>query len=91
MDYFCCFCGDGSLFWTGKGGWLIAGYNTASAEEKKKYDEKKLNRTMAKGWTIITASLLFLNFAKEDMTPVFLAIFMILVFVGIGYILLMYK
>lgn len=86
---FAVFAVMGVLFWTGKGGWLIAGYNTASAEEKKKYDEKKLNRTMAKGWTIITASLLFLNFAKEDMTPVFLAIFMILVFVGIGYILLM--
>ena len=30
----------------GKGSWLIAGYNTASEEEKKKYDEKKLCRTM---------------------------------------------
>lgn len=86
---FAVFAVMGVLFWTGKGGWLIAGYNTASAEEKKKYDEKKLNRTMAKGWTIITASLLFLNFAKEDMTPVFLTICMILMFVGIGYILLM--
>lgn len=26
----------------GKGSWLIAGYNTASKEEKEKYDEKKL-------------------------------------------------
>ena len=86
---FAVFAVMGVLFWTGKGGWLIAGYNTASAEEKKKYDEKKLNRTMAKGWTIITASLLFLNFAKEAMTPVFLTICMILMFVGIGYILLM--
>ena len=50
---FAVFAVMGVLFWTGKGGWLIAGYNTASAEEKKKYDEKKLNRTMAKGWTII--------------------------------------
>ncbi len=79
----------GILFWTGKGGWLIAGYNTASAEEKKRYDEKKLNRTMAKGWTVITAGLLFLNLAGEDAAPVFLAIFVILVFAGVGYILLM--
>ena len=43
---FAVFAVMGVLFWTGKGGWLIAGYNTASAEEKKKYDEKKLNRTM---------------------------------------------
>ncbi len=30
----------------GKGSWLIAGYNTATQEEKDKYDEKKLCRTM---------------------------------------------
>ncbi len=28
----------------GKGAWLIAGYNTASQEERDKYDEKKLCR-----------------------------------------------
>lgn len=31
----------------GKGKWLIAGYNTASEEEKKQYDEKKLCRSMS--------------------------------------------
>lgn len=86
---FAVFAVMGVFFWTGKGGWLIAGYNTASAEEKKKYDEKKLNRTMAKGWTIITAGLLFLNLSGEDAAPVFLTVFVILVFIGIGYILLM--
>lgn len=30
----------------GKGSWLIAGYNTASEEEKEKYDVKKLCRSM---------------------------------------------
>lgn len=86
---FAVFAVMGVLFWMGKGGWLIAGYNTASAEEKKQYDEKKLNRVMAKGWTIITAGLLFLNLAGEDAATIFLAIFVILVFAGIGYILLM--
>ena len=33
---FSLFCVMGVLFWTGKGGWLIAGYNTASAEGKRK-------------------------------------------------------
>ncbi len=33
----------------GKGGFLIAGYNTASKEEKAKYDEPKLCRTMGAG------------------------------------------
>lgn len=29
---------------SGRGGWLIAGYNTSSKEEKEKYNEKKLCR-----------------------------------------------
>jgi len=31
----------------GKGGFLIAGYNTADKKEKEKYDRKKLNRCFA--------------------------------------------
>lgn len=31
---------------SGHGSWFISGYNTASNEEKEKYDEKKLCRTM---------------------------------------------
>lgn len=34
----------GIVFAFGKGGCLIAGYNTASNEDKAKYDEKRLNR-----------------------------------------------
>lgn len=30
----------------GKGAWLIAGYNTMNADEKKKYDQKKLTRAV---------------------------------------------
>ena len=30
----------------GKGSWLIAGYNTASASEKEKYNEKKLCKSI---------------------------------------------
>lgn len=37
----------GIIFLLGKGGFLIAGYNTASKEEKAKYDEKRLNRCFA--------------------------------------------
>lgn len=33
----------GIVFLSGKGGFLIAGYNTADKKEKDKYDEKKLN------------------------------------------------
>lgn len=38
----------GLLFSRGKGAWLIAGYNTMSAGEKEKYDEKVLCRGMSR-------------------------------------------
>ena len=38
----------GILFSKGKGAFLIAGYNTASAQKKAKTDEKKLCRFMGK-------------------------------------------
>lgn len=36
----------GIVFIRGKGSFLIAGYNTASSEEKARYDEKALCRVM---------------------------------------------
>lgn len=41
------------LFFTGRGSFLIAGYNTASKEQKKRYDEKKLCRLMGVSMGII--------------------------------------
>jgi hypothetical protein len=38
----------GVLFSRGKGAFLIAGYNTASAAERARYDEKALCRFMGK-------------------------------------------
>lgn len=43
---------------SGHGGFLIAGYNTASKEEKEKYDEKKLCRITGIGMAV--AALLIL-------------------------------
>ena len=50
----------GLVFSKGKGAFLIAGYNTASREEKAKYDEKALCRfisrlmfTMAGCWALV--------------------------------------
>lgn len=39
---------------TGKGGFLIAGYNLASKKEKAKYNEKKLSRVMGGCMGVIT-------------------------------------
>ncbi len=38
----------GLMFLKGKGAFLIAGYNTATREEKARYDEKALCRFMGK-------------------------------------------
>lgn len=43
------------LFFIGKGGFLIAGYNTAPKEEKEKYDDKKLNKAMGIMTTTLAA------------------------------------
>ena len=39
---------------SGRGSFLIAGYNTSSKEEKAKYDEKKLCYTVGGGLSAIT-------------------------------------
>ena len=37
----------------GHGSWFISGYNTASKEEKAKYDKKKLCRTTGLGMAVV--------------------------------------
>ena len=49
-----------TLLLNGKGAFLIAGYNTASKEEKSKYDEKALCRFV--GWLLIVISFCMLLF-----------------------------
>lgn len=56
------------LMLSGKGGWLIAGYNTASEEEKNKYDEKKLSRVTGVGMSLITV-MVFVMALFEDVLP----------------------
>lgn len=53
------FASIGILFLFGKGSWLIAGYNTASQQQKQHYDEDKLMRIMGIGM-LAFAVLLFL-------------------------------
>lgn len=56
----------------GHGSWFISGYNTASKEEKEKYNEKKLCRTMGIGMSVITL-LLFTMGLLENILPAFFA------------------
>ena len=76
----------GIIFLLGKGSWLIAGYNTASAKEKEKYNEKKLCRSMGVMFlllSIIIGAICYVNtdqFALMMMIPFILVIIVELIF-----------
>lgn len=53
----------GIVFSTGRGAFLIAGYNTSSKEEQEKYDEKALCKFMGKGMFGIAFSTLLWAFS----------------------------
>ena len=57
---------------SGHGGWFISGYNTASKEEKAKYNEKKLCRTMGIGMSVIAILILTMGLF-ENFLPAFFA------------------
>ena len=68
---------------TGHGANLIAGYNTASKEEKDKYDAKKLSRGVVSGMAII-AVLVFVMVIFDNVLPAsFAAISLIIVMIDI--------
>ena len=54
---------------SGHGSGLIAGYNTATEEEKGQYDEKKLCRVIGTGMAVITL-LVFVMAVWEAVLPV---------------------
>ena len=65
---------------SGHGSWVISGYNTATKEEKEKYDEKKLCRTMGIGMSIISILILIMGLF-ENVLPAFF------VYIALGIIL----
>lgn len=65
----------------GHGSWLISGYNTSSKEEKAKYDEKKLCRTMGLGMAVIAVLILVMGLIEDVLAASF-----IYVFIGIAVI-----
>lgn len=65
---------------SGHGSWFISGYNTATKEEKAKYDEKKLCRTMGIGMSVIAILILIMGLF-ENVLPAFF------VYIALGIIL----
>jgi len=72
----------GIILSTGRGAFLIAGYNSLSPEEKAKYDIKKLTNFMGKLMFALASSMVFLIFAILYETE-WLLFLTILLFVGI--------
>lgn len=79
----------GVVFASGRGAFLIAGYNTSSVKEKEKYDEKKLCKDMSKlmfslaaCWLVIASSEIF-----KTMTLLWigLGLFVVIIIVGVVY------
>lgn len=56
------------LLLSGRGSFLIAGYNTASKREKSKFDEKRLCRVMGSGLGLITLSMMVLLFFDDSLS-----------------------
>ncbi len=59
---------------SGHGSWFISGYNIASKEEKEKYDEKKLCRTMGIGMAIIAILILIMGLFEKFLPAFFVYI-----------------
>jgi len=56
---------------SGRGANLIAGYNTASKEEKSKYDEKKLCKVTGIGMSLITILVLISGIGMDTLPAYF--------------------
>lgn len=64
----------------GKGAWMIAGYNTATKEEKEKYNEKALCRVVGAGLALV-AVLVFIMGIFQDVLPASMAVVSLIVIV----------
>ena len=62
------------LLLSGRGAFLIAGYNTAAPEKKAAYDEKKLCRVTGGGLLLCGILLLLWAIIGEDAPPWFVAV-----------------
>ena len=69
------------IFLSGHGANLVAGYNTASEEEKQKYNAKKLSQVVGAGFAVITV-MIFVMTLWETILPAWIAyVFLIIVII----------
>ena len=78
------------IFLTGHGVSLIAGYNTASKEEKEKYNTKKLRHCMGIGMSVITILVGIMAINKKLLqNNYFVFIFVALVLIDVVVMIVM--
>jgi len=74
---------------SGHGSWFISGYNTATKEEKAKYDEKKLCRTMGIGMSVIAILILTMGLFQNVLPSYFVYIALGIIFVDVTVIIVL--
>ena len=68
---------------SGHGSWLIAGYNTASKEDKAIYNEIKLCRVMGIGIMIITLLILIAELFEKVLPSNFTVVMIIIIIIDV--------
>ncbi len=74
------------VFLCGKGAFLISGYNTASEEEKKQYNVKRLTRVMGIGMAAMAIMILFMNSSYDWVFPLLPVLFIVDIIVMIVFV-----
>jgi preprotein translocase subunit SecG len=72
----------GVLILSGRGGRLIAGYNTMSKEQREKINEKALFKLMGRLMIVLAAILVLMNFATDRWQFVSLLVLFLVLVVG---------
>lgn len=67
------------VLWSGKGSFLIAGYNTASKQERARYDERKLGRVTGGGMGVIAVAIALMNYIGGDSPLAGMFIFIVII------------
>ncbi|MDO5402715.1 MAG: DUF3784 domain-containing protein, partial [Eubacteriales bacterium] len=75
------------VFLTGRGGFLIAGYNTSGAARKAKYDEKKMCRVMGIGMSVVTIMLICMAFMGDKLPNWSAWVFVMVIIVDIIFMM----
>ncbi len=73
----------------GKGSWLIAGYNTATKEEKKKYNEKALCRVVGGGFLPLTVLIFIMGIFEAYLPASFATVFIVVTIVDVMVMLVL--